>query len=519
MILRFHVFALPAVFVLSMIALAQAQNPAFRKGVELFQQQHYEEALSVFEQAARAEPANAAIENAIGLTDSKLNRIEDANRHYEKAIQLDPKAASAYRNLGVNYLDTKEYDAAEKQFQLALSIEPDNPFSHYYLALVYLSLGRDEQAAAHAEPALSLLSNDHAAEFRMAEACLRAGHTEQSLAFVNNLEKQAALTAAQEFDLAILLNAKRLYPETVARLRRVVEMDPAGWTNQYNLADALLEAGQTNEAISLLESLSVKTPQNAPVLSLLGLAYESAGKPDKALEYYRAAVAAEPANHDYYLDYARMLADLNRYDESEQFIESSLRQFGDDYALTIRLGALQMLQGKLAEARQTFQKAIDATPSLALGHVALAQTYLREHHDEEASRELAATRAKLAPDANVEHYYGLALVRLQHYQEAIAPLQQAIHLNPDDAETYYLLGKAEAALNKTEAARADFERAIQLDPRNVSAHYQLSHIYAQLGDSAKARDIAQRTRHLVQSQREEALKAQRVRLGALEPIK
>jgi tetratricopeptide (TPR) repeat protein len=502
-----------------MAAGAQTQTPAFRKGVELFQQKQYEEALREFDQAERAEPGNAAIENALGLTDTKLNRIEEANRHYEKAIRLNPKAADPLRNLGVNYLDAKQYNAAEKELQLALAIEPGDDFSHYYLALVYLSLGRDEQAAAQAEPALKLLSNDPDAEFRMAQACLRAGHTEQGLSFVDALEKHAALTVEQEFNLAVLLNSKHLYPQTVARLRRVAEMDPAGWANRYNLADALLEAGQTSEAISLLESLSANRPQNAPVLSLLGLAYETAGKPDQALESYRKAVAAEPGNHDYYLDYARMLADLNRYDESEQFIESSLLQFGNDYALRIRLGALQMLQGKLEEARQTFRKAIDANPAVALGHVALAQTYLREHHDEDAARELAGTRAKLAPDANVEHYYGLALVRLQRYQEAIAPLQQAVRLNPDDAETFYLLGKAEIALDRTQAARADFEQVIHLDPQHVGAHYQLSRIYARMGDAAKAREMVQRTSQLIQTQRTEALKAQRLRLGALREMK
>jgi tetratricopeptide (TPR) repeat protein len=516
MTLRCHIRVLAAILALS--PDAQGQDAAFRKGVELFEQARYQDALREFEQAERAEPESAAVENALGLTNTRLNRIEEANRHYEKAIRLDPKAADPHRNLGVNYLDTKQYDAAEKQLRLALSIEPDNVFSHYDLALVFLAAGRDQEAAQQAEPARALLSNDRNAEFRMAEACLRAGHTEQGLAFVDALEKQAALTAAQEFDLATLLNANGLYPQTVARLRRVAEMNPAGWANRYNLADALLEAGQTAEAISLLESVSAERPQDARVLSLLGSAYEYAGKPDRALDYYRKAVTADPGNHDYYLDYARMLADLNRYDESERFIESSLRQFADDYALTIRLGALQMMQGKLDEARQTFRKAIEANPDMALGHVALAQTYLRERHDEDAARELAATRAKLPPDANVEHYYGLALVRLERYREAIAPLEEAARLNASDPETYYMLGKAEAALDRTERARADFERAIQLDPRNVGAHYQLSRIYAQLGDTAKAREMAERTKQLIQLQRDEGLKAQRARLGTLEPI-
>jgi tetratricopeptide (TPR) repeat protein len=495
---------------------ASAQNPAFRKGAELFQQARYEEALHEFEQAARADPGNAVIENALGLAETKLNRIEEADRHYEAAVRLNPKLAGAHRNLGVNYLNAKHYDAAEKQFRQALALEPGDPFPHYYLALVFLSSGRDEQAVAEAGPARALLANDPDAEFQMAKASLRTGHTELGLDLVGALEK-VALSPAQEFELATLLNAKRLFPQTVAILRRIVQANPGAWVNRYNLADALVQAGETSEAVTVLESLSAERPQDALVLSLLGSAYENTGQKDRALECYRNAVAAAPGNHDYYLDYARLLADLNRYDQSEKFIESSLQQFSGDYALTIRLGALQMMQGKLEEARHTFESAINANPNVVLGHVALAQTYLRERRDEDAARVLGDARGKLPPDAMVEHYYGLALVRMQRFRDALAPLQESARLDPDDPETYYLLGKADAALNRNEAARTDFERVIALDPRHAGAHYQLSRVYAQLGDAAKAQEMAELTKKLIRSQREDGLKAQRARLGKLEP--
>jgi superkiller protein 3 len=513
-----HVLPLAAILLLSITATARAQTPAFREGVELFQQARYEEALLKFEQAGKAEPASAVIENALGLAHTKLKQIEDANRHYERAIRLNPKLADAYRNLGVNYLDAKRYDAAEKQFRIALSLEPENPFPHYYLALLFLASGSDEQAAAQAEPARSLISNDPDTEFRIAEACLRVGRTEQGMAFVDTLEKKAALSTTQEFDLAVLLNSKRLYQQAVVRLRRIATANPAAWVNRYNLAIALLEANQTSEATSLLETLSVERPQDAAILSLLGLAFENEEKPDQALECYRKAVALDSGNRDYYLDYTRLLIDLDRYDESEKFVESGLRLLGNDYALNIRLGVLQMMQGKMEEARQTFQKAIDADPGIALGHVALAQTYLREHREEDAARELGSVRVKLPPDAMVEYYYGLALVRLQRFQEAMVPLQQAARLNPSAPETHYLLGKVDTALDRSEAARAEFERVILLDPGHAGAHYQLSHIYARLGDTAKAREMADRTRQLNEAQREEGLKGRRARLDKLEPL-
>lgn len=496
-------------------ALVQAQDTPLREGVALFEQGRYEQALARFEQAAHAEPGNAVIENALGLTDTKLHRIEDANRHYEQSIRLNPKLADPHRNLGVNYLDAKLYEAAEKQFRAALALEPGDAFPHYYLALLYLATGRDELAAAEAEPARALLSNDRDAEFQMSKACLRIGRTEQGLALVNSLEKQAPLPIAREFELATLLNAKGLYPQTVDRLRRVVEADPR-WENRYNLADALLEAGKGNEAVAVVAPLATERPHDAVILSLLGMAYESAGQTERALDSYRKAVAADPANRDYYLDYARMLADLNRYDESEQFIAQSLRQFGDDYALTIRLGAIEMMLGKIDDARQTFQKAIQEHPEIALGHVALVQTYLRDHRDEDAVRELADTRAKIPLDAMVEHYYGLALERLQRFEEAIVPLQNAARLNPMAAESYYLLGKAYFSLNRIPEARTEFEKAIAVDPGHVSAHYQLSRIYGQLGETAKASQMAAQTRSLIQKQREDGLKAQRARLGKLE---
>ncbi len=500
-------------------AFAQQRDPNFAAGIQCFQQSRYEEALQYFEQAARAQPANGSIENAIGLADTKLHRLEEANRHYANAIRLNPKSADPHRNLAVNELAAHDFDAAQKQLSLALAIEPEDPFSHYYLALVFLATGDDGHAAAQAEPARSLFLNDPDAAWRMANACIRTGHTEQGLGLIDSLEKQSTLTAAQEFDIASLLNSQHLYTQTVSHLRRVLELNPGVWANRYNLADALLEAGQTTEALSILESLAAEHSHEAPVLSLLGSAYESSGKPDRALECYRKAVAADPENHDYYLDYARVLADLNGYDDSEKFIETSLRQFGNDYALTIRLGALEMMQGKLEEARQTFRKAIATDPNLALGHVALAQTYLREHRDDDAAKELADSRARLAPDANLDHYYGLSLVRLERYEQALAPLEQAARLNPADPETFYLLGKANAALNRFAAARAHFEHAIQLDPQNASAHYQLSRIYTQLGDTDKGRQMAELTRQLIQSQREAGLKAQRARRGTLEPLK
>ncbi len=487
------------------------------------------EALAEFQQELRLNPGYAEASAAEGSILVIEHQPDRAIPHLEKALALKPGLLLAHRELGKAFYQSHQYAKAEREFLSALKDDPDGDV-HYLLATVYKQLGNQAKAGAFFAEArriksrrwetdskqLTAAQSDPAAQFRTAEEDLRSGQTQQAIRLIETLEKQPGLSVAQEFELAELLNSKQLYPQVVARLRRIVQAEPERWANKYNLGVALLEAKQPVEAIRTLEEVSKQYPQNAAVLDLLGMAYESGEQPERALASYRKAVAVEPANHDYYLDYTRLLIELDRYSESERFLESGLQRLNGDYALTMRLGSLQMMQGKLEDARQTFQKAIHAQPSIALGYVALAQTYLRERRDPEALNLLAAARAKVTPDPMLDHYYGLTLVRLERYREAIAPLENAARMNPDEAETHYLLGKSYAALGHLEAARGEFEQTIRLNPQHAGAYYQLSRIYGRLGDAAKARTMAERVRELDQARRDDDAKAQRARLAKLE---
>ena len=147
-----------APLVLSWMALGQADS--LQRGLELFRQEKYEAALQQFEEARRLQPGNASIDNFIGITETKLGRMDEANKDYETAIRIDPKLAGPHTNLGFNYLSKKQYELAEKQLRTALALDGADPFTHYYLAVLYLTTARDKDALPHIEPAITLLEND-----------------------------------------------------------------------------------------------------------------------------------------------------------------------------------------------------------------------------------------------------------------------------------------------------------------------------------------------------------------------
>lgn len=491
----------------------QAQSSHLQKGLQLVRQGRYAAALPEFEQAERAHPQNAAIQNVLGIINTKLGYLPVADQHYEKAIRLAPKFEEAHKNLGFNYLNEKQYALAEKQLKTAVTLEPADPFAHYYLARLYLGTAHDQQAVEQMEPSRPLLKNDPEAAFEMAQACLHLNQTKAALRLIHALEQR--LSVSQEYQLAVALFAKQDYAPAVDLLRRAVVADPQSWTNKYNLAVGLLKIKQTAEATSLLGSLAAERPQDSSILSLLGMAYEAGGNPAKALEAYQNAVRADPKNPDAYLNYTRLLMQLGRYDESQQVVQKGLKAVPDAYALEMRLGSVEMMTGKYAEARASFQKGIAGHPEIPLGYVALAETYLHEQQNEQAAKVLANARKKLPHQFMLEYFYGQALMRSGRKDEAMGILKEAVALNPSVPEGHYELGKVYFESNHLDVARKEFERTIQLSPRFASAYYQLARIYKQQGETGKARQMAERTSELRQAQYAAAQKAQSLLLNRL----
>ena len=90
--------------ILSVLApvLSFGQSSSVTQGVELFRQGRYEEALKYFKTSERSQLPNAVIENLLGITETKLGNIDDANMHYKSAIRIAPNMSAPYKNLGFN---------------------------------------------------------------------------------------------------------------------------------------------------------------------------------------------------------------------------------------------------------------------------------------------------------------------------------------------------------------------------------------------------------------------------------
>lgn len=495
---------------------AVAQNSSLDEGVSLIRAGHFDEALVKLEEAHRAAPRDAIIENLLGITETQLGHIDEANSHYRSAIHLDPTKAAPYRNLGFNLLTARKYVEAEPELRQAARLDPKDHFAHFYLLLSALATHRDADAVEQASQSGRLIDSDPGSSAQLAEAEIRTGHIDDAAGRIERLEQAGLLTAADEYRIAILWTLHGRYNEAVHCFRRIASLGPS-WQNRYNLALALLYAGQAAEASKLLTALHAEQPSNADILTFLGAAFEAQEKMPEALEAYRSAVAADPANPDRTLDYTRLLMDTDRYDEAVQVVQGRMGESAAKAPLQLRLGAIEMIKGNYAAARDAFHAALVVDPNLDVAYVGLAQTYAREANDSEAIRILEAARAKMPGHYLLEYYCGLLASRSGREQEALVALQNATQLEPASPDPFFELGKLYESQEKWQEARSAFEHVIQLNPQFGAAHYQLSRVYLHLGLKSQADHEAQETRTLIDAQRTTALRRQRERGGSFQP--
>jgi peptidoglycan/xylan/chitin deacetylase (PgdA/CDA1 family)/tetratricopeptide (TPR) repeat protein len=104
--------------------LADTATTRNNRGLALYKNRKYEEAVQEFLAAARIDPSDAQAANNVGFVYFKLGRFEESARWLERTIMLDPKRAVAYRNLGDAYEKLDRLANAKRMYLKYLTLNP-----------------------------------------------------------------------------------------------------------------------------------------------------------------------------------------------------------------------------------------------------------------------------------------------------------------------------------------------------------------------------------------------------------
>ena len=223
------------------------------------------------------------------VDESSRKPLERATEEFVASMRARPDDAFSHFNLGNFYLNRGEPRRALNSFEMAVDLRPDLVQPRVNLANLYAALGRKRDAENALRRALDLESENAAAHFNLGLLLGEQGRLREAAD-----SHQAALQADPElaaaaYNLCVILSGENPQ-EGLPWCRRSAELRSDQPKYAYTVAYFLLEAGNHEQAITVLEDLIRRHPGYADAWLMLGSIYERDRRVDEARNLYRRAM-------------------------------------------------------------------------------------------------------------------------------------------------------------------------------------------------------------------------------------
>ncbi len=313
-------------------------------------------------------------------------------------------------------------------YQAALRIDPNRGDARSNLGAAYVRLGRFGEAIDQYQQALRVAPDDLAIQFNLALAYYKAAQ----------------------------------FADAVPLLERVMSAPGGNPGAVLLLADSLLQQGEEQRVIDVLEPRAASFSDNLAFGYLLGTALVRTGQRDRGQVYMdRIFKAGESA-------------------EAHLLMGTALIQTKDYPAAVVE-----------------FKKAVDLNPQLPTARTMYGRALMAVGDTEAASREFLRALQVNPNDFDANLQLGALRKRDQQNDNARVYLERAVRLRPRDPTARFGLAGVEMALNRNEQARVLLEQLVVDVPNYEEAHVMLATCYFRLkqkdnGDRHSA--IAERLR-------------------------
>lgn len=463
-------------------------------------QGYYEDAIPLLESGVRIAPQRADLRSALGESYFKADEMEKAIQTFATVVKTDP-SARAYSFLGLAHTYSGRFDAAKEDFQNGLRLDAKCSFCLFNLGYIAERQGDTAGAAATFRKVLSWDPNFADALLELGNLDIQSEHYAEAEALLTRYVRVSASPAPGYYKLALVerklhktaeanadlaefeksaksgshktylyenlfdyldnraqLPAKAREQEDLQELIGQNQKHPGQPELLYMLAQAYLEAGQTEEAQATIAQLNQIKAGDARTLAGAGVLLARFGLYDDAIRQFEAAVAADPKSDDAKFDLANALFRKGDYSDALQVSQQvSAQERGDDAYLAL-VADIDAHLGQMTEAETLEREAIERSPDDDQHYLSLSLMQLRAGDLAGARETLMEGRARVPASGKIAWGLGLAAVMQGNTAEAAADFQKAVELLPEWAGSYSMLGLLYFQTGQIAQAREVLER-------------------------------------------------------------
>lgn len=249
-----------------------------------------------------------------------------------------------------------------------------------------------------------------------------------------------------------------------------------------------------HQALAMGERAVSLDPYLAAARISLGLALNSAGRQDEALQHIQRAIALEPRNGDAYYAAGRVYGSQGKLQEAEAAYKKAIeaqpqRLFFDE------LGSLYFRMGRTKDAIASFRRSIQLTPDCAIGYQNLGAAYYMQGDLAEAASQFQKA-LQIQPNTNLYANLGTIQFAQGFYQQSVEAFEKVLDM-PGGSNNDVVWGNLGDAYrwtpDKKEKAHTAYRTAIQLleeklgaTPKDPTLRSRLALYLAKDGEPTKA---------------------------------
>ena len=348
------------------------------------------------EAAAKRKPSELALRVAIAdVWERELSSPESAVEALEKVLEVAPTNVAALLSMARIHEGAERWDEAAAALERAASNASSGPEAAE-INFRNAQILKAKEAPAEEIEALLLRALDaspaHVPTLEALEALARDAKDDDRLVQLLELRLEAQKDAKVDVQRKLLSEIAGLYKklgrgaQAVPVLERLVAIAPDEIGGREDLADALIAAGRTAEAVAIAHELieqlgkARKGKEAARWHQRLGAIAIAEGKLDAASESFNAAYKLDPAHPLTLSALGRLAYEKNDHETARKFYRSLLLQSFDEATtgvskaeVYLMLGRMHVAAKEIPKARNMFERGLEADAKNDLLKQALAQ--------------------------------------------------------------------------------------------------------------------------------------------------
>jgi predicted Zn-dependent protease len=292
---------------------------------------------------------------------------------------------------------------------------------------------------------------------------------------------QEAATDPHEFLLAKLASEEGRYDEALSRIDRVIARDPNNTILRYERAMMLIDAGKIERAESELREVLLATPDFYDANRVLGrLLLDQAGSDrsriEESMRYLQAAYKANPDDFSSGVTVSQILRSLGRNAEAERILGQMVERAPDQRALNFNYAQVLTTLGRGDESKKYLERTVAIDPSFGPAVMQLIDIYQQQNEWRKAADLIEPIVADDPTSVEMRRQQAYFYLRAGDARAARDRFRALVAADPKDVRSLFYLAEALNDLEEYAEAETIFRQLLAADPNepDVIASFALS---------------------------------------------